>query len=77
MDHRLAPQTCCELIDVIIKRNPYMHPIGQNRGPFALSIMIGPAAISITDGDLRTFDPDPDDTKTRIDERTIELLIKP
>ncbi len=51
MDHRLALQTCCELIDVIIKRNPYMHPIGQNRGPFALSIMIGPAAISITDDD--------------------------
>jgi hypothetical protein len=51
MDHRLAPQTCCELIDVIIKRNPYMHPIGQNRGPFAFSIVIGPAAISITDDD--------------------------
>jgi hypothetical protein len=28
-----------------------MHPIGQNRGPFALSFMIGPAAISITDDD--------------------------
>jgi hypothetical protein len=49
----LAPQMCCELIDVIIKRTPYMHPIGQNRGPFALSIMIEPAAISMTD-DLRT-----------------------
>jgi hypothetical protein len=51
MEDLLAPQACCELIDVIIKRNPYMHPIGQNRGPFALSIMIGPAAISITDDD--------------------------
>jgi hypothetical protein len=46
MEHRLAPQTCCEL-------TPYMHPICQNRGPFALSIMIEPAAISMTD-DLRT-----------------------
>ena len=51
MEHRLAAQTCCELIDVIIKRTPYMHPIGQNRGPFALSIMIEPAAISMTDDD--------------------------
>jgi hypothetical protein len=51
MEHLLPPQACCELIDVIIKRNPYMHPIGQNRGPFALSFMIGPAAISITDDD--------------------------
>ena len=76
MDHRLAPQTCCELIDVIIKRTPYMHPICQNRGPFALSIMIEPAAISMTD-DLRTSILNPDETRTRIDGRGIELLIKP
>ena len=43
MDFRLAPQTCCELVDVIIKRNPNMQPIGQNRCPFALSIMVWPA----------------------------------
>jgi hypothetical protein len=76
MEHRLAPQTCCELIDVIIKRTPYMHPICQNRGPFALSIMIEPAAISMTD-DLRTSILNPDETRTRIDGRRIELLIKP
>ena len=76
MEHRLAPQTCCELIDVIIKRTPYMHPICQNRGPFALSITIEPAAISMTD-DLRTSILNPDETRTRIDGRRIELLIKP
>jgi len=51
MDYRLTPQTCCELVDVVIKRSPYMHPHRPARGPFALSIMIGPAAISKTDDD--------------------------
>jgi hypothetical protein len=51
MDDRLVPQTCCELIDVMIKRNPTCTPIGQNRGPFALLIMIGPVAILMADDD--------------------------
>lgn len=77
MDHRLARQTCRELIDVIIKRNPYMHPIGQNRGLFRAFDHDWTGRHFDNRWRLRTFDPDRDETKTRIDERTIELLIKP
>jgi hypothetical protein len=52
-----------------------MHPMGQNRGAFALSITIGPIVISITDDDC-VLSVLTVETKTRIDERTIDLLIK-
>jgi hypothetical protein len=75
MEHRLAPQTCCELIEVIIKRNPYTHPIGENRRHIRAVDHDSTGRHFDNGRRLRTFDPHPDEMK-RIDEWAIGLPIE-